>query len=85
VFLAADHNAARAMAAQVGFILTRATLPLHPYSASAAAFAGAAVQAWEAGMACPLAPSPYDEFIARLKRGERLPGRPVWGVAFELG
>lgn len=80
VFLAADHDAARSMAARLGVT----TLLLHPYSASASAFGVPTANGWDAGMACPLAPSPYDEFITRLRNGERLPGRPVWGVEFEL-
>jgi putative acetyltransferase len=86
-FCAADHEAARGMAAYIGNSypdMDEFRLPLHPYSASASAFGVAECTAWDAGMACPLAPCVFDEFAARLRAGERLPGRPVWGVEFEL-
>ncbi len=84
LFLAQDAHIAQLMAADIGHGLPSITLPLHPYSASASAFSGAAVKAWDAGMACRLAPSPFDEFYARLQAGERLPGRPVWPSAFDM-
>lgn len=84
LFLAQDDEIARLMAADIGFAVTSITLPLHPYSASATVFKGAEVQAWDAAMACPLAPSLFDEFYAKLQAGERLPGRAVWPTAFDV-
>ena len=59
------------------------TLALHPYSASAQEFGQPEVQAWDAGMALGLHPSPFDEYYALLQAGKRLPGRPIWPVAFD--
>lgn len=86
VFLACDAEAARAMVnAIAGAAGREVTLPLHPYSASAAAFdVKPSVHAWDAGMAHRLAEGPFDEFIARLEFKQRLPGRPNWPVMFEV-
>lgn len=84
LFLAQDAHIAQLMAADIGRGLPSITLPIHPYSASASAFSGAVVKAWDAGMAYPLTPSPFDEFYARLQAGERLAGRPVWPSAFDV-
>ncbi len=85
VFLARDERAAASMAhalAQdaVGFKLM---LPLHPYSRSARVFP-AQCEAWQAGMACSLLPSLFDEYYAQVQAGKRIPGRPVWPVCFDL-
>ena len=85
VFLANSHEVARAMVAMIGNGIDDIRLPLHPHSASATAFGEQPqVQAWEAGMACPLAASPFDDYIAHLQKGEIPVGRPTWGVAFDL-
>lgn len=59
------------------------TLPLHPLSDSAN-YLRPKVQPWKAGMACSLAPSPFDDYYAQLQEGKRLPGRVIWPVAFDL-
>jgi putative acetyltransferase len=85
MFLAADHDAARAMAALLMGDQPSITLPLHPYSKSAEAFdVKPQVTPWNAAMACSLAPSPFDDYYAQLQAGTRLPGRVIWPVAFDL-
>jgi putative acetyltransferase len=85
LFLAADHEAAVEMAAYTLSIGTIVTLPLHPYSASAGAFnTQPEAQAWNAAMACSLAPSPFDDYYEQLQTGKRLPGRVIWPVAFDV-
>lgn len=85
LFLAADADAARAMAAYLAGDAGEITLPLHPYAASFAAFAGTvSCQAWEAGMALSLSANPFDDYRAKVQRGERLPGAPLWGTAFDV-
>ncbi|HYP42137.1 MAG TPA: N-acetyltransferase [Chloroflexia bacterium] len=95
VFLARAASVALAMAGSIAHqgdaqtALTEIVLPLHPSSRSGAALGaldGAVwkTSAWGAGMACPLAPSPFDEYHAQLKSGERIPGRVIWPVAFEI-
>jgi predicted N-acetyltransferase YhbS len=86
-FLAADHAAARAIAAELALAAGQPelTLPLHPASASAAAFAQpAAVQVWEPAMVCPLRPDVYEPYTAAVAVGERSVGRVIWPVAFDL-
>jgi putative acetyltransferase len=95
VFIARDSPAALAMAGSIAHQgegqtpLTEILLPLHPLSRSGAALGrmdGAEwkTSAWAAGMACPLAPSPFDEYHAQLKSGARVPGRVMWPVAFDI-
>jgi putative acetyltransferase len=95
VFLARDAPAALAMAGCIAHQgeeqtpLTEVVLPLHPLSCSGAALSaldGAEwkTSAWAAGMACPLAPSPFDEYHGLVKSGGRPPGRVIWPVAFEI-
>jgi putative acetyltransferase len=92
VFLARDHEAARAMVVTLSCTLksdtstTEYMLPLHPSSASAQAFgsARATCQAFSAGMACSLGESPLDDYFVRVREGQRPPGRVLWPVAFDL-
>jgi putative acetyltransferase len=95
VFMARDSSAALAIAGSIArqgegqTALTEIVLPLHPLSRSGAALGrmdGAVwkTSAWAAGMACPLAPSPFDEYHAQVQSGERAPGRVIWPVAFEI-
>lgn len=91
VFLARDAGAARAMIAMIahqarqqGASAAECILPLHSASIPAAELGTAVCKAWASGMACSLAPSPLDEYLARVEAGERLPGRPIWPVAFDL-
>lgn len=87
MFLAKSLDAARAMAKLVAASVLETdtiTLPLHPYSASARAFDPGECVAWDAGMAMTLTESPFDDYYALVKAGDRLPGRPVWPVAFEM-
>jgi predicted N-acetyltransferase YhbS len=93
IFLAADADSARAIAADLaanapGAASSRGdalSLPLHLHSASASAFDAPVCTAWEAGMALPLVPGVFDRFHAALKAGDRPAGRPIWPVAFDLG
>ncbi len=88
VFLAQDHATARAMVAAIARRAGAAPqlmLPLHPASASAAAFGVPAATAWNAAMVCPLGPSPFDAYYTQVQAEERPPGRPIWPVAFDLG
>ncbi|MBI5668976.1 MAG: N-acetyltransferase [Chloroflexi bacterium] len=86
LFLARDADVARAMVNIIAGAAGReVTLPLHPYSASAAVFdTKPTVRAWDAAMAHRLAEGLLDEFIARLEFKQRLPGRPVWPVMFDV-
>ncbi|MDQ2713345.1 MAG: GNAT family N-acetyltransferase [Chloroflexota bacterium] len=91
VFLARDHKAARAIVATMartlksGASATEYILPLHPSSTSSEAFGQAECSAWDAAMACSLGPSPLDDYLVRLQRGQRPPGRVIWPVPFDLG
>jgi len=85
MFLAADKETAIEMAAYLIMVGKSITLPLHPYSRSAAAFdVKPQVTPWNAAMACSLAPGPFDDYYAQLQAGTRLPGRVIWPVAFDL-
>ncbi len=85
MFLARDERTAagivHALANDAG--TSRLLLPLHPYSRSAKLFP-AACTAWDAGMACGIAPGPFEEYYAMVRDGRRVPGRPVWPVCFDL-
>ncbi len=84
LFLARDDEAARRLAAILCKEQDAITLPLHPSSRSASAFAGTPIQqAWSAAMACPLESGALDAFCAALETGERLPGRVVWPPPFD--
>jgi predicted N-acetyltransferase YhbS len=83
LFLAADAATALEMAADIGYIVTSITLPLHPLSASASAFGAPHAEAWGAGMALSLAPNPFDEYYVRVQAGQRPPGRPIWPSVFD--
>lgn len=86
VFLAQDAEAARSMA----WIIAREAgasdlvLPVHPATACAAGFLTPACRTWDAAMACSLASSPLDDYLAQVQEGRRPPGRPTWPVAFDL-
>jgi putative acetyltransferase len=90
VFLARGREAARAMVATLAHNLeadippTAYVLPLHPFSASTQAFGQATTTAWNAAMVCPLAPSPFEEYMASVQEGQRPPGRVIWPVGFDL-
>jgi hypothetical protein len=89
VFLAADASAALAMAAAISpkdgvAAATAFELPLHPQSASARVLGVAEAKSWGAAMVCPLLPSPYETYYARLQSGELPAGRPIWPVEFDL-
>ena len=83
VFFAADGEAARMMAWQIGGGKP-VDLPLHPYSASAAALGMPEANAWEAAMVCSLIPGAFEDYFAQVEAGTRIPGRPIWPVAFEV-
>lgn len=86
LFLAADHAAARAIAAALAHAAGRPdlTLPLHPASASAGAFSSqATTDSWEAAMVLPLRSGVLAGYTAARAAG-RPPGRVIWPVAFDL-
>jgi hypothetical protein len=60
------------------------TLPLHPNSTGADIFGAPHCEAWAAGMACGLAPGPFEAFYSQLQDGQRGPGRVIWPVSFDL-
>ncbi|HVU11567.1 MAG TPA: N-acetyltransferase [Phototrophicaceae bacterium] len=80
-FLARDGETARQMAKQIG---TEVELPLHPYSASAQAFGEPTYSLWDAAMVCTFEPSPFDDYYAQVQAGQRIAGRPIWGVEFDI-
>lgn len=85
MFYARDSDAAHAMAARLMQGMPQITLPLHPNSASAAAFPNKPnAVAWQAAMACPLVPGVLDDYTAQLESGVRPPGRPLWPSAFDV-
>lgn len=89
-FLARDAEVAHAMLATMAQGLsaqlssTAFTLPLHPFSPSAHALGQATITSESWAMACSLSPSPLEEYLGRVRSGERPPGRPMWPVAFDL-
>lgn len=80
-FLARDAEAARQMARMLGEVVE---LPLHPYSTSSVALGTPQYGAWDAAMVCSFAPSAFEAYYAEVKAGKRIPGRPIWGVEFDL-
>jgi putative acetyltransferase len=90
VFLALDHEAARAMVITMAHIPKSAIpetgyiLPLHPFSASAKAFGHANCIAQNACMACSLGPSRFNDYLAFVQSGQRPPGRIIWPNSFDL-
>jgi putative acetyltransferase len=90
VFLASDHEAARAIVATMAQTSKSAinetvyVLPLHPFSASAKAFGSANCIAQNASMACSLGPSPLNDYLALVQSGQRQPGRVTWPNCFDL-
>ncbi len=86
VFLAHDGATARAMAHLLAqeAAAPQLVLPIHPAAAAATGFVNPRCKAWDAAMACNLAPSPLDEYFAQMQEGHRLPGHPTWPVAFDL-
>lgn len=94
VFLASGAEAARAMVAALynrslekGSPMEEISLPLHRFSASAPAFAefGAPQgRTYDAAMAYPLVPSPFDEYYVRTQSGEHPWGRLIWPSIFDI-
>ena len=92
IMLASDEDAAGILAAHIALHAKESqpiTLPLHPSSTVAGAFTksdGAiwTCKSWAAAMACSLAPSPLDDYLTQVQEGNRLPGRIIWPVAFDL-
>lgn len=80
-FLAKDGAAARQMAKSIGEMVE---LPLHPYSASAAALGTPDSHVGDYAMVCPLHPSVFDDYYAQVQAGTRIGGRSVWGVEFDV-
>ena len=90
VFLAHDHAAALAMAADVAAEagaqrpVQRISLPVHPASASAPVLGTPVCAAWGSGMALGLADSPFDDYYTQVQAGTRPTGRVIWPVEFEV-
>jgi hypothetical protein len=86
IFLAHDAATARRMVARIASAAgaSEVVLPLHPASAGAAELGGAECVAWDAAMACPLWPGPFDTYYAEVMAGVRPPGRLIWPVLFDL-
>lgn len=80
-FLARDPDTAQQMAQQIG---EQVELPLHPYSASAAALGVPEHSIWEAAMVCPFASSPFADYYSQVQADTHIQGRPIWGVEFDL-
>jgi hypothetical protein len=59
-------------------------LPIHPGSALAGVFGPSQATSWDAAMACPLAPSPFDDYYAQVKNGARPAGRITWPTSFDV-
>jgi putative acetyltransferase len=89
VFLASDHEAARAIVATMAHKLglggsgMEYILPLHLFSASAEAFGHATCYARPACMAYSLGESPLEDYLALVRAKQRPAGRVIWPVAFE--
>ena len=83
-FVAESGSTSQAVAAYLAQASGAAevVLPVHP--ASAASLPGATASAWQAGMACPLMPSPLDDYLAAVAAGRRPPGSVLWPVAFDV-
>jgi putative acetyltransferase len=84
MFIARDPEAARLIAAHLAQAATTLTLPLHPYSTSAAILGIPTCSAWGAAMACPLETDLFAAYQAQTRSGQRVPGRIIWGVEFDL-
>jgi predicted N-acetyltransferase YhbS len=85
IFLSRDRDAALVMAAALAARsdTSTLTLPIHPRSASAAAFPPGEVKPLTAAMALELAPGRLSRYINQVERGDRPPGRVVWPVEFD--
>jgi putative acetyltransferase len=83
-FLAESGAITQAVAAHLAQASGAAELVLPVHPASAASLPGAAATAWEAGMACPLLPSPLDDYLAGVAAGRWAPGSVIWPVAFDV-
>ncbi|HEX8597434.1 MAG TPA: GNAT family N-acetyltransferase [Chloroflexia bacterium] len=94
VFLASEAEVARAI---VAALYNRGkesdsppevvTLPLHQLSGSTPAFAefGAPQgHTYDAAMAYPLVPSPFDDYYARTQSGQHPVGRLIWPSLFDI-
>ncbi|MDQ3704819.1 MAG: GNAT family N-acetyltransferase [Chloroflexota bacterium] len=94
VFLASEAEVARAMVAALynrseesDLTPEEISLPLHRFSGSTPAFTefGAPQgHTYDAAMAYPLVPSPFDEYYARTQSGEHPWGRLIWPSIFDI-
>ncbi|GCE50083.1 putative N-acetyltransferase YhbS [Thermosporothrix hazakensis] len=88
VFLAQDHEAARAivaiMACSSNISEEEYVLPLHPSSASTPAFGAATCTTWKAAMMCSFGSEIIEAYLSMVQHKQRAPGRVIWPVAFEL-
>jgi putative acetyltransferase len=85
LFLAADGDAAQAMIKTLAGEQTAIDLPLHPHSATAKVLRlSPSAKTWDAGMALELNPSPLGDYFEAINSGDRIGGRVIWDVAFEM-
>jgi predicted N-acetyltransferase YhbS len=94
VFLASGADIARAMVAELynrrqesGSLPDVIDLPLHQFSGSTPAFAefgSPQGRTYDAAMAYPLVPSPFDEYYPRTQSGEHPVGRLIWPSLFDI-
>lgn len=85
VFFTREVDIARRMLAYLAQTASTPNLilPLHPAS-RLAALGQATANAWDAAMACPLWPSPFDEYYSQVLAKHRPPGQVIWPTAFDL-
>jgi hypothetical protein len=94
VFLASDAAVARSIVAELynrrqesATAPDEITLPLHQSSGSTSAFSDFGPpqgRSFEAAMAFPLVPSPFDDYYARTQSGEHPVGRLIWPSIFDI-
>jgi hypothetical protein len=84
-FLAIDADAAQAMINTLAGDSDTIDLPLHPYSSTTRALElTPEARTWEAGMALEWQPGPLAAYFEAVKAGQRIGGRVLWDVAFEV-
>ncbi|MCI0710999.1 MAG: N-acetyltransferase [Chloroflexi bacterium] len=84
-FLAIDGDTAQAMINTLAADNATIDLPLHPYSSTARALElSPDARTWEAGMAMELQPGPLPDYFEAVESGQRIGGRVIWDVAFEV-
>lgn len=89
IFFARDYETAGAMASSLAEQaathepIHSIQLPLHPASASAAAFGTPHCASWGSAMGLSLGDSLFDDYYSQVQAGARPPGRIIWPAEFE--